>query len=128
MAILPGQRRRFGLASETLAMKFLRRQGMQLIARNYQCRSGEIDLIVGKGETIVFVEVRFRKNRQFGSPIESVTPAKQEKIIRCARHFQLNNPQLAGCDFRFDIIGISQDKNCAGYAIEWLENAFTPCS
>ena len=124
MEIQPGQRRRLGMASENLALKFLRRRGMELLVRNYQCRVGEIDLIVRKGTTIAFVEVRFRKNRSYGSPIESVTPAKQSKIILCARHFLMRNPQLADYDFRFDIVGIGQNKNCSGYQIEWLENAF----
>ena len=128
MSLLPAHRKNFGLSNETLALKYLRRQGLQLITRNYQCRAGEIDLIVSEGETIVFVEVRFRGNRQFGSPIESVTRAKQTKIIRCARHFLLNNPQLATGNFRFDIIGISNSsssRNRRGYEIEWLPNAFT---
>ena len=121
------QRRRLGLASEALALNFLRRQGLKLLARNYQCRAGEIDLIARQEETIVFVEVRFRKNQRYGTPIESVTPAKQRKIIRCARHFLMHNPQFAGCDCRFDIVGITRGKSCRGYRIEWLENAFQPC-
>ncbi|MBT8147897.1 MAG: YraN family protein [Gammaproteobacteria bacterium] len=123
--MLPAYRRHFGQASETLALKYLRRSGVKLIARNYQCRAGEIDLIVRDGETVVFVEVRFRNNRQFGSPIESVTPTKRSKIVRCARHFLLHNPELAGFDCRFDIVGISPHSNCLGYKIEWLESAFT---
>lgn len=126
LEILPAQRRRLGMASETLALRFLRRQGMELLVRNYHCRTGEIDLIVRSGGTIVFVEVRFRKNSHYGSPIESVTPAKQTKIVRCARHYLMRNPQLGSCNYRFDIIGISQNGSIKGFQIEWLKNAFEP--
>ena len=126
MALLSGQRRHVGLNAETLAVKFLRRKGMRLITRNYHCRHGEIDLIVRHGNLIVFVEVRFRSNRHFGTAIESVTAAKRSKIIYCARHFMMRNPRLNGHDIRFDIIGICHDERCQGFEIDWLENAFEP--
>jgi len=114
------------MASETLALTFLRRQGMKLLVRNYHCRAGEIDLIVRNDATIVFVEVRFRKNVRYGSPIESVTAAKQARIVHCARHYLMRNPQLACCNYRFDIVGIRQHGNTSGNQIEWLQNAFEP--
>jgi putative endonuclease len=124
--ILPSQRRNLGKAHETLAIKFLQRKGLQLVTRNYQCRGGEIDLIAKQGNTLIFVEVRYRKASLFGSAIESVTRSKQAKIIRCARHYLMRHPKLSGCDLRFDIVGICQNGNSRGYRVEWLDNAFTP--
>ena len=126
MQLLPGQRRIFGSANEKLAENFLRRRGFRTLNRNYQCRSGEIDLIVGKANTVVFVEVRFRKNEAFGTAVESVNPAKQARIIRCARHFLMHNPGLATRELRFDIIGITHEDSQRGYRVEWLTNAFQP--
>jgi putative endonuclease len=124
--LLPLQRRNPGRAYETLAIKFLQRRGLQLVTRNYQCRGGEIDLIVKQGNTLIFVEVRYRQASTFGSAVESVTRAKQARIVHCARHYLMRHPNLSGCDLRFDIIGICQNGNSRGYQVEWLDNAFAP--
>ncbi len=126
MRIHPSHRRHLGNFVETLALNFLQRKGLRLLARNYQCRAGEIDLIVLQGNTLVFVEVRYRSTSSYGSAIESVTRSKQAKIVRCARHFVMRYPNHSRRNLRFDIVGISKTGNSAAYQIEWLENAFEP--
>ena len=107
-----------GMLAETIALKHLQKNGLKLVTKNYHCRGGEIDLIMRDDADLVFVEVRYRKSSAFGSPIETVTRQKQQRIILTAQHYLQQNPQLALC-YRFDIVGISDDID-----IKWLKNAF----
>ncbi len=107
-----------GLQAEKLAATYLSQHGLKLVAKNYHCRFGEIDLIMQDGNTVVFVEVRLRTNSQFGSAASSITPKKQQKLILTAQHYL---QQHGECACRFDAILMHkadlQD-------IEWLRNAF----
>lgn len=107
-----------GVKSEKQALLFLEQQGLSLIYQNYLCKLGEIDLIMLDGETLVFIEVRFRKNSHFGGGLASITQAKQKKIIRTARHYlsQLDNEPYC----RFDAIAIDGVTNSA----QWIKDAF----
>ena len=115
---LPGDT---GAQAEGRAQLFLEQQGLRLVERNYRGRRGEIDLIMQEGETLVFVEVRYRKRTSFGSPAESVTMAKQQRIITTAMHFLQSKPgrQLPPC--RFDVLAIvgKETQN-----IDWIKDAF----
>ncbi|MEI8055491.1 MAG: YraN family protein [bacterium] len=71
-----------GKNAENLACDYLQRQGLKLVAANYLCKCGEIDLIMHDGTTLVFIEVRYRKASNYGDGIATVTKAKQRKIIR----------------------------------------------
>lgn len=106
-----------GSDAEQQATIFLQQQQLTLLEKNYRCRFGEIDLIMQDGDTVVFVEVRMRVNQLFGGAAASITPAKQLKLTRAARHY------LAKCDedfpCRFDAILISGNRE-----IEWIQNAF----
>ena len=108
--------------AERIAEAFLNRQGLKLVARNYRCRFGEIDLIMTHQGTLVFVEVRMRRTRQgndFGGAAASITPAKQARIVAAAQHYLAGMKQVPLC--RFDAVllnGLSAD------AVEWLPNAF----
>lgn len=87
--------------------------------RNYLCKLGEIDLIMSVGNTLVFVEVRYRKNNHFGGAAASVTPAKQQKLRRAAHCYLQSkglNESLQSC--RFDLVA------CEGTDIHWISNAF----
>ncbi|MBK1643356.1 YraN family protein [Thiocapsa imhoffii] len=107
-----------GEQKERLAEDYLTRHHLQLIARNHRCRRGEIDLIMRDGETLVFVEVRFRHSSHFGSPAETVDRRKQQRLTLAARHYLLRHPTVLPC--RFDVIAISgQDR------IQWIKNAFS---
>ncbi|MFN0038757.1 MAG: YraN family protein [Burkholderiales bacterium] len=109
---------RRGEPAEDAAATFLIRQGLTLVARNYHCRFGEIDLILNDGATLVFVEVRYRRSLTFGSASESITHAKQRKLLRAARHYMAEQSVFPEC--RFDAVLLNGDSS----KIEWLRNAF----
>ena len=108
-----------GPAAEKLAAKLLQRNGLHLVESNFRCRFGEIDLILLDGDTIVFAEVRLRSSAAFGGAVASITPAKQEKIIRTAQHYLQRNPARGGC--RFDVVLL---ESLDAGQIEWIKNAF----
>jgi putative endonuclease len=116
-------RRGVGKHWESVAADFLGKQGLAIVARGYTCRLGEIDIVATHDDTLVIVEVRYRRNCRFGSASESVESRKQARILRAARHFLMLHPQYASCPMRFDIIAIDgRDGRSAG--IDWLQNAF----
>lgn len=107
--------------AETLAQHYLEGQGLRTLKRNYLCRAGEIDLIMQHRETLVFVEVRYRKNARFGSATESVTSAKQKKIIRAASHW-LSREKRHNTPCRFDVLALTGEGEAL--RIEWITDAF----
>lgn len=109
-----------GAAAEDFALRYLEARGLRLVARNFRCRAGELDLILRDGEQLVFVEVRSRRYSQFGTPAESVTRTKQQKLLRAAA-FYLQRQRL-DLPCRFDVVAILQ----AGDApqVEWIQDAF----
>ncbi len=110
-------RRDTGLAKEELASRYLQAQGLQLLARNYRCAAGEVDLIMRHGKELVFVEVRFRHSATHGTPAETVTRTKQGRIARAAAHYLQRHPGNPPC--RFDMVGIE-----AADRIDWIPDAF----
>ena len=112
-----------GASAERMAESYLERQGLTLLQRNFQCQLGEIDLIMEHGESVVFVEVRFRKSSRFGSAAETVTPGKQRKIVKAAQHYLVHNKPVRHRPLRFDVIGIMPTET-GSYAYDWLPNAF----
>lgn len=103
---------------ERLAADYLQGQGLRLIARNHRCRFGEVDLVMGDGDTLVFVEVRYRASSRFGTPAETVDYHKQRRLCAAAHHYLQTHPSMLPC--RFDVVAISaQDQ------IQWLKNAFS---
>ncbi len=115
-------RRATGSKYETLASQHLTRQGLMLIEQNFTTKFGEIDLVMRNKETIVFVEVKYRKEQQFGHAAEFVNYQKRKKLIRTATIWLNKNgfsPQST-C-FRFDVVAIHQEGN----DINWIKNAIT---
>jgi putative endonuclease len=110
-----------GRDGEALAEAFLRGLRYRIVARNYRCRAGEIDLIAEDGATLVFVEVRSRTGDGFGGPLESVDRRKQARLARVARHF-LGDRGWAERDARFDVIGVRFDREPPG--VEHVTGAF----
>ncbi|QLF92745.1 YraN family protein [Pseudomonas sp. ABC1] len=108
-----------GRAAEAHALAFLNTQGLRLLARNWSCRLGEIDLIMLDGDTLVFVEVRYRKHSAWGGALESVDTRKRQKLIRTAQLFLQKEKRWSNHPCRFDVIamGSQQETN-------WLRNAF----
>ena len=107
-----------GLEAEKIAATFLVNHGLKLIAQNYHCKYGEIDLVMKDAKTLVFIEVRLRSNSQFGSAGASITAQKQQKLILTAQHYLQNH---GDCQCRFD--AILMDKADSNH-IEWVRNAF----
>lgn len=114
--------RQIGQRQEAVAEQYLQQQGLATIQRNYQCRQGEIDLVMRDGETLVFVEVRFRKNADHGTAAETVDHRKQQKLLLAARHFLGQHTQYQQLYCRFDVLGID---NINPAQFTWLQNAFT---
>ena len=107
-----------GRQAENFAALFLQQQGLKLVARNYRCRFGEIDLIARDGKTLVFVEVRMRASDQFGGAAASITAGKRRKLLRTARHYLAGAAHTPAC--RFDALLVNGTDN----SVEWLKNAF----
>jgi putative endonuclease len=112
-----------GDSAEGRALAHLQRQGLQLVRRNYRLAGGprqrgaEIDLVMAAPDgTLVFVEVRARRNSSHGGAAASVTATKQRRIVRAAQHYLMNLAVLPPC--RFDVVAIDGD------ALEWLPGAF----
>lgn len=112
-----------GRVTEAFAEKYLIEQGLTPIDRNIHCRQGEIDLVMRDDDIIVFVEVKYRKNNNFGGAIEAVSIAKQNKIRHCvAFFFQQANLNEYNTPCRFDVIALEGNINQP--QVTWLKNAF----
>ncbi|TJZ78887.1 YraN family protein [Chitiniphilus eburneus] len=105
-----------GAAAETQAADYLTRHGLKIVARNWRCRQGEIDLIARDGDTLVFVEVRARADARFGGAAASITAAKQARVVMAARHYLQTISPLPPC--RFDAVCVD------GGRLQWLKGCF----
>jgi putative endonuclease len=119
----PWWRRWFGSRSERAAERFLRRQGYRIVARNYHCQYGEIDLVAVDGSCIVFVEVRSTEGADPTTAAASVGNAKQRRLTRLALHF-LQKHRLLNQTARFDVLAISWPADHAEPRIVHHANAF----
>lgn len=102
--------RKFGDEAEKLALKYLSDKGYQILEQGYRFNRKEIDIICKTGDTIVFVEVKAARTAKFGAPETWVTAAKQKNIITAAQGY-IQEHDVGGCDFRFDVIGYRRIKN-----------------
>ena len=118
-------KRNIGQQYENLAADYLGKHGCRIIARNFRCQRGEIDLVVQEDRTVAFVEVKYRTNDNFGSAISMVTAAKQRKLIYTAQIFLQQNNKLSSLDARFDVVGITPTANGNELEYEWIRGAFT---
>lgn len=110
-------RRMLGADGEARAAAWYLGHGYEVVARNWRCREGELDLVVRKGRRLVFVEVKARTTDRFGIPAEAVTPAKQRRLRTLARRFLADTGERAG-ELRFDVVAI------LGGQLEVIEAAF----
>lgn len=115
-------RKTLGDRAENSACRFLRQHGLQLITANYRCKRGEIDLVMRDGDSLVFVEVRYRRRADFGHPAETVTRSKRARILHCASCY-LQQHRAWNEATRFDVVCI--EGSATGPHIEWLRNAFS---
>lgn len=121
------ERKTIGLRGEELALAHLSCNGLQLIARNYRCKLGEIDLVMLDGGTLVLVEVRYRASCDYGGAAASVTWEKQRRLVRAAEHLLMKRAELKRYPARFDVVAITiGTATGAGEArIDWIKRAFT---
>ncbi len=105
-----------GKAAEDAALAYLSRQGLVLVARNWRCKGGEIDLIMRDGPVLVFIEVRSRKNDRYGGAAASITATKQGRLLHAARLYLAGLGTPPRC--RFDALLIE------GERLSWLRDAF----
>ncbi len=110
-----------GAAYEARALQYLRRQRLTLVTCNYRCRRGEIDLIMRDPDgVLVFVEVRARRQRDFGGALESVTTRKRQRLVAAAEHYVATQTmEWPAC--RFDVIAFDGPPDTAP---QWVRNAF----
>lgn len=100
----PKNRRKLGIIGEQWARAWLQAQGYEYVAHNVYSRWGELDLVMKEGNTLVFVEVKLRHSDHRGSPLEAITPYKQQKVLQAAQYYLLKHPYQG--PIRFDALGI----------------------
>lgn len=116
------KRKELGAAGEKLAQNFLKKKGYRIRQTNYRCRAGELDIIAQKKDCLVFVEVRTKTSAEYGSPEESITSAKREKLVASALSY-INSQQKPPSNWRIDFVGVHLDHSGKATRIEHIENA-----
>ena len=116
------KRRETGALGERTACDFIGKNGYEIIETNYRCRDGEVDIIAKQKETLVFIEVRTKKSLKFGSPEESITQIKKERLRAVAEHYRQNHENLSP-EWRIDVVAIQMDSSGKVSRIEIIENA-----
>lgn len=115
-------RRKLGQRGEQLAVAHLERQGYVILERNWRCPAGELDIVAREGETLAFVEVRTRRGERFGSPEESLTPAKQSRLIELAQTY-VQEKGLTDPSWRIDVVAVELDERGRTRRINLIRNA-----
>ncbi|OFE11150.1 YraN family protein [Pseudohongiella acticola] len=121
--VAPGKRRETGLAQEACAADYLSQQGLVLLESNFNCRVGEIDLIMKDGDTLVFVEVRYRTRADFLDPVTSVDSRKQKKLLRSAALYLKYRGLTDKVACRIDVLGISHGNALDAPEFRWIKDA-----
>ncbi len=111
-----------GAQVEAAARDHLVAAGLQALAANAQARHGELDLVMRDGDTVVFVEVRYRRSAAFGGGFASVDAGKRRRLVLAARQFLATHRELRDAPCRFDVVDASGDP--AAPRLRWLRDAF----
>ena len=116
-------RQALGRYGEQLAVEHLQAAGLEVLARNWRCREGELDVVARSGRTVVFVEVKTRSGTGYGEPAEAVTlrKARRLRLLAC-RWLEDNRPPDAG-DLRFDVVSVVRRRGSAPVLVH-LQGAF----
>lgn len=123
-------RRQLGNAAEAAAAAFLEARALTILARNYRCRSGELDIVAETPEGVVVIaEVRLRASQRYGGGAASVGWRKQQRIQRATCHLLARHPALTRRALRFDVLDLAPQAGDgtggqAGYRIDWIRGAF----
>jgi len=112
-----------GKVTEDIAYQYLKDNGLSFIAKNFSYRLGEIDLIMKHKDCVVFIEVRYRKNSNYGYPEETISEKKQRKIKSTALLFIAKNSTYKNVQVRFDVVALMPNKT-NNLSINWIQNAF----
>jgi putative endonuclease len=113
----PAYRQRLGALGEQRTVAWYEAAGYRVVARNWRCRDGEIDLVALGADVVVFCEVKTRTSDRFGSPAEAVTPLKQRRLRSLAVQFLREHPQPVGT-MRFDVASVGRGQ------VDVIEAAF----
>ncbi|WP_353214337.1 YraN family protein [Salinisphaera hydrothermalis] len=108
-----------GRDAESRVDRAARRRGWRRVARNFNVRGGELDLVYRTADMLVVVEVRYRSRDDYGGAVASVTSAKQRRIVHATRHLLTAHPEYAELAVRFDVVGVNDSDT-----LNWIENAF----
>jgi putative endonuclease len=117
-------RRDVGILGEKLAGEFLKKKGYKILETNFRCREGEIDIVTKRKDYLVFVEVRTRTSADFGTPEESVTSMKKERLVNLA-HVYINSHQNLPELWRIDFVAVELNERGKADRIEIIENAIS---
>jgi len=112
---------RTGKKGEDIAVAYLKKEGYDILERNYRCLFGEVDVVAKDGDTVVFVEVKSRRSEQFGEPQMAVGLEKQRKLSRISLKY-LEERHLYPCNARFDVVAVKILPG--GGKVELIQNAF----
>jgi putative endonuclease len=116
-------RQDLGRRGEQLAARQLEAKGYQIVAQNWRCETGELDLVAREGECLVVIEVRTRRGRSMGSPEESITAAKQARLIALGEAYVQESNWAGG--WRIDVVAIEMDRRGRVLRVDHYENAVT---
>ena len=116
------RRKDTGILGEKLASDYLKKRGYRILEANYRCPQGEIDLVAEHKDYLVFIEVRTKRSLAFGTPEESITAAKKEKLRTVAAHYRQNHDNLPQL-WRIDVVAIELDSKGRPSRIGLIENA-----
>lgn len=115
-------RKKLGALGEKVALAYLKERGYQIRETNYRCREGEIDIVAQQGDCLVAVEVRSKGSHVFGSPEESVTPAKKARLTAALLHYLATHPHLPP-NWRVDLVAVEVGEGGKVKRIELIEDA-----
>lgn len=122
--ILKGDRKKLGAAGEAEAARMLRKSGHRVVAKNYRCAAGEIDIVARKKKLIIFVEVKTRATGAHASPVDAVDKTKQRHIISSAKYY-LREKKLFDVEYRYDVVSVVWGGGPRPERVEHHEGAFS---
>lgn len=114
------RRKQTGQRGEDIAASYFTRRGFHILDRNWRCAVGELDIVMEQGDTLIFVEVRTRRGRRYGTAEESITPAKQARLIELAQSY-LQHVQPAHPNWRIDVAAVQLGQDSP--QVNHIENA-----
>ena len=117
---MPIDRQQLGLQAEQRATLHLQQHGFEIVARNFRCRMGELDIVARRGPLLIIAEVRLRSGAAYGGAAASITRSKRIRILRTARYLLACRPLLATLTVRFDTLLLDGPNG----PLEWIEDAF----